>query len=73
MNCPGDSGGTMVTLRMVMPNTVVRHRWVVAADMLGRVMVLRRDLFSVLRVVLLRGRMARAIGSGEATAVIVVI
>ena len=73
MTRAGDSGGTMVTMHMGKANTVVRRRRGVAADMLGRVMVLLRDLFSALRVVLLRGHLALTTGSEVVTGVLVVV
>ena len=60
-------------MHMGMANTVVRHPREVVVDMLGRVMVLLRDLFSALRVVLSRELLARTIGREVVIVVPVVV
>ncbi|XP_044350952.1 uncharacterized protein [Triticum aestivum] len=70
-DCPGDNVVTMVTMRMVKANIVVHHRRVAAVVMLGRAMVQLRDLFTALRVALLRGHQALTTHSKVTTVVIV--
>ena len=59
---PGDSGGMMATMHMGMANTVARHPREVVVVLPGRVMVLLRDLFFVLWVVLSRELLAWTTG-----------
>ena len=70
---PGESGGRMVMMHMGMDKTVARHLREVVVVMPGRVMVLLRDLFLALWVVLLRGRLALTTGSEVDTGVLVVV
>ena len=70
---PGDSGGMMATMHMGMANTVVLRPRVEVVDMLGRATDQRRGRSGGLPVVLARGRLARVIGSGVVSAVIVVV
>nr|XP_020169709.1 basic proline-rich protein-like [Aegilops tauschii subsp. strangulata] len=70
---PGDNGVMMVTMRMVKASIEARRRRAAAVVMLGRVMVQLRDLFTALRVALLRGHRALTTGSEVVTMVIVVV
>ena len=63
----------MVTMLMELVNTGALHPRVEVVDMLGRATVRQRGRFWVLRVVLLRGHLARDIGSGVVSADIVVV
>ena len=69
----GDSGGTMDMILIGMANTVDCLLREVDVVMPGRVMVLLRDHFSALRVVLSRELQARTTGREVATVVIVVV
>ena len=70
---PEDSGGMMDMMLMGMANTVDRRLREVDVVMPGRVMVLPRDHFSALRVVLSREHLARTTGREVATMVTVVV
>ena len=70
---PGVNGEMMVTMLMELVNTGALRPRVEAVDMLGRATVRQRGRFWVLPVVLSRGHLARDIGSGVVSAVIVVV
>ena len=73
MDRPRDNGVMMDMMHMAMSSTVVPHRQVVAAGMLGRVTALLRGRFTVRRVVSLRGHLARVIGNGVVFTIIVAV